>query len=92
MLYHVNSFQQRRGRFIGRILLHQLATHGEVQHEPAQAANGVWRLGHTVVEGEQPVDIHRNSASVRIPFNWSRTDITSASAVVSSTRSVSGSP
>ena len=91
-LFGRDPLQQFRRRFIRRILLDQLAPHGEVQHEPAQAVNGVRRVRHTVVEGEQPIGVHRNSASVRIPFNWSRTDITWASALVSSSRSVSGSP
>ena len=31
--------------------------------------NGVVRVGHLLIEGEQPFRIHRASASVRIAFN-----------------------
>ena len=87
-----NPLQQFPRRLIRRVLLHQLPAHGEVQHKAAQAADGVWCVGHAIIEGEEAVWIHRTSATVRIPFNSSRTDMTSASAAVSSLRSVSGSP
>ena len=51
------------------MLLQELPAHGEIKHEPAQAANGVRRVSHAVVKREQAVSVHRKSASAKICLN-----------------------
>ena len=91
-LFSRNPLQQFRRRFVSWVLFYQLPPHGKVQHEAPQPGDGVWRFGYAVIEGKQAGGVHRTSASVKIPFSRSRNDATSASAFISSSSSLSGSP
>ena len=53
-----NVLQQPRRRFIRRVLFHRVAAYGRVQHEAAQAADGVRRVSHPVMEGKEAFGVH----------------------------------
>ena len=86
-----DPLQQLRRRFVVRVLRHQLSAHGQIENEASQARDRVRSVGDLFVMGQQPVGVHRVSASVRIAFNRSRKSAASASATDSFSSNAYGS-
>ena len=67
-----DPLQQFRRRLVARILRHELAAHGQIENEAAQAGYRVRRVSNLLVMRQQAFGVHRASASAKIAFNWSR--------------------
>lgn len=74
--------QQLRSRFVVRVLRHELAAHGQIKDESAQAGNRVGRVGDLFIVRQKAFGVHASggpskgikgsSAAISGP-SWSRT-------------------
>ena len=87
-----DPLQQLRRRLVVRVLRHELAAHGQIENEPAQAGNRVGRVGDAFIVGQQASAFIASAPPPGSPSAGRAALAVSLSAAFSLASSSSGSP